>query len=83
MRLRERGLLVRHAALGDDGGAGGRQTLLRDLQRLLDHLGGSPGSKVETTPTLLDLVGRDADERLAARAASAAVTRGLLRPRTE
>ena len=31
-RLGERRLLVRHAPLGDDGGAGGREALLGDLQ---------------------------------------------------
>ena len=34
--------LVRHAPLGDDRGAGGRQPLGGDLQRLVDHLGREP-----------------------------------------
>ena len=38
MRARQRALLVRHAPLGDDRGAGGREPLGRDPQRLVDHL---------------------------------------------
>ena len=60
-------LLVRHAALGDDRGAGRRQPLLGDLQRLLDHLGRKARQQRRDDADLADLVGRDADERLALR----------------
>ena len=52
-RRRQRGLVMRHAALGDDGGARGRQPLRRHPQGFSTTFGASPGSKVETMPTRL------------------------------
>ena len=65
-RARQRGALVRHAALGHDGGTGRRQPLVGDLQRLLDHLGREPGQHGGDDADLADAVGRDAHQRLAA-----------------
>ena len=76
-RLGDRALLVRHAALGDDAGAGRRQPRLRHPQGLLDHLGGKARQQRRHHADLLDLVGRDANERLAA-AASAAFSEASL-----
>ena len=59
----ERGRLVRHAALGDDLGAGRRQPRLGDLQRLLDHLGRKPRQQRRDDAELAHFVGRDADHR--------------------
>ena len=44
-RLGERRAIMRYAPFGDDRGAGGRQPLGGDFQRLVDHLGGGPGSR--------------------------------------
>ena len=46
-------------------GAGRREPLRGDLQRLLDHLRREPRQQGRDDADLLDLVGRDADERLA------------------
>ena len=81
-RLRQRRLLVRHAPLGDDPGAGRRQPLLRDPQRLVDHLGGKPRQQGRDDADLLDPVGRDAHERLLAADRKRRVARGRRRPRT-
>ncbi len=58
-------LLMGHAALGDDDSAGRRQPNLGDAKRLLDHLGGEPRQQGRNDAYFLDLVRRNADERLA------------------
>ncbi len=63
-RLGHRPLLMRHAALGNDAGAGRRQARLGHPQCLLDHLGGKTGQQGRDHADLLDPVGRDANERL-------------------
>ena len=62
-RLRQRGLLMRHAALGDDGGAGRREALLGDLEGLFDDLAGEPGKERRDHADLADAVGRDGHQR--------------------
>ena len=62
-RLGKRALLVRDAPLGDDGGAGGGEALLGDLQGLLDHLARKARQQRGYDPDLANAVGRDPDER--------------------
>ncbi len=62
-RLGERALLVRHPALGDDPGAGRRETLLRDLQGLVHHLVGEARQQRRDHADLANAIGRDADQR--------------------
>jgi hypothetical protein len=62
--FRQRCLLVRHALFGDDCRAGRRDARGRNLQRLFDHLGRKPRQQRRDHADLLDLVGRDADDRL-------------------
>ena len=63
-RLRERLGLVRHALLGDDRRAGGRETLRGDPQGLLDHLVGEARQHGRDDADLAQLERRDADDRL-------------------
>ncbi len=63
----ERRLLVRHALLGDDAGAGRRDARGGDLQRLVDHLRRQTRQQRRDDADLLDRIRRDADDRLGAR----------------
>ena len=63
-RAGERRALMRHAPLGDDRGAGGRQPLGGDLQRLFDHFGREPRQHGRHHADFADAIGRDAQERL-------------------
>ena len=60
----QRGALMRHPALGDDGGAGRRQPLRGDLERLFDDLGREPRQHRRHHAHLADAIGRDAQQRI-------------------
>ena len=64
-RFRQSGLVVRHAALGDDAGAGRRQPLRRHAQGLVDHLWRKPRQQRRDHADLLDDVGRNPQRDLA------------------
>ena len=68
-RLRQRGFLMRHAALGDDFRAGGRQPLPRHLDGLVDDLLRQSRQHGRDHADLAQLIGRDPDRRLAFAAA--------------
>ena len=59
----ERRGLVRDPPLGDDRGAGGREPVRGDPQRLLDHLVGEAGQHRRDDADLADAIGRDAHQR--------------------
>ena len=61
-RLRQRSLIVRHAALGDDARSGRSQPLLGDFQSLVNDLGRKPRQHRGDHTDLFDLVRRDTDE---------------------
>ena len=63
----QRGLLMRHAALGDDGRARRRQTLSGDPQRLVDDLRSQPGQDGRHDADALDDIGRDPQRTLSGR----------------
>ena len=62
-RLGERRALMRHAPLGDDRGAGGRQPVGGDLQRLVDHFGGEPRQQRRDHADLANAIRRDPHQR--------------------
>ena len=81
-RASERRAVVRHAPFGDDRGAGRRQPIGGDLQRLLDDFGGEARQHRGDDADLADAIGRDAQQRLCD-AVERRVARVARRPRTE
>ena len=66
-RSLKRRLLVRYAAFGHDGGAGGGQPLRRHPQGFLDHFLRQPRQQGRDDPDPLDDIGRDPQRPAAAR----------------
>ena len=61
---RQRFLLVRDAALGDDAGVGGCKPLGGDLERLVDHFGREAGQHGRDDADLAHAIGRNPHHRL-------------------
>ena len=74
-RGRQRRLIMRHAALGDDGGAGGSQPLRCHPQGLFHHLRRQPRQQGRDDADALDDIGRDPQ-----RAAGCRGHRGVAQP---